>query len=140
MASNFITHHPVLLFDAIDGDTVNAQLYLGLDLLTKQRPCRVYGIDAPELHVSVTAAAALKVRGLVSAWLASAQQLRAMLYDNHRDKYGRPMVDFYAEGKPLERLSGKLLTNKLAHPYAGDKKKSFTQAELDWILNFNAAL
>lgn len=73
--------------EVIDGDTVRAQIDLGLDCSIRLT-CRLYGIDAPEMSTAAGKLAAQRLRELLS----SAAEVQVHTYKDKREKYGRYLV------------------------------------------------
>jgi micrococcal nuclease len=105
----------VLDYRVIDGDSLELELDLGLDISIKEI-VRLWGIDAPETRTRDLEEKAL---GLQSEdWLQRALdeavtiQFHSKVYA--RGKYGRLLGDIYADG---ENLNVTMLQEGLAEPY-----------------------
>ena len=82
-----------------DGDTVRADLDLGLGIWARNQSIRLYGIDTPEIRGSE------KYRGLISRdWLRSQIQGKVVVIRTHKDKkgkYGRWLGVIYLGGRNI---------------------------------------
>lgn len=101
-----------LITRVVDGDTVDADIDLGLDVHMRAR-IRVRGIDTPELNSSDPAERekALKAKKFVEEAVLGKQ---VVLRLSGKGKYGRLLADIEYEGKSLVK---ELLDSGLGKPY-----------------------
>ena len=82
---------PATIIRVIDGDTVVVRLELGFESQV-EGPCRLAGIDAPELGT----AAGIAGRDWMRARLTGMEAV--CFAGSRRDKYGRPLVTIFDVG------------------------------------------
>ena len=125
----------------IDGDTVDVNIDLGFDVLTRKR-CRLLGIDTPE---SRTSEKTEKKYGLLSKKKLSEWCMKAVASDkdditleircgrkNYIDKYGRVLAELWIlEGENHTNLNEWLCNNNYAVPYHGQNKNDIEEAHLN---------
>ncbi len=101
-----------VIVSVYDGDTVRADIDLGLGIWCRGQTLRLYGIDAPELRGGE------RIDGL-----ATRDALRELILDRdvilrtHKDargKYGRWLADIYRNGVHVNQY---LINAGLAVPY-----------------------
>ena len=125
----------------IDGDTIEVIIDLGFNITYKEK-VRISKIDTPEINVSNTTHRESGI--LVKNYLKSLLENKKLYLKTYKsyEKYDRynAMVQIEHPDHPNELLdvSTHLLTYKLAHPYEGGKKQTWTQDELLYIKNFFA--
>jgi endonuclease YncB( thermonuclease family) len=104
-----------------DGDTFYIEVKDWPDIVGKNMPVRIYGIDCPELKSSdVTEHEyAQKAKFLVIAELAKTHN-KVTLSNLRRDKYFRILCDISIDGNDLGQ---KLIQAKLARKYDGGHKE-----------------
>lgn len=102
------------LHRVVDGDTVRFYVDLGFRVQTTSVPCRLQGINAPELDDPGGQAA----KGFVESRLGPAAGIRVR--SMRLDKYGRPLVRvYYQDGdRAWHDLNQDLVDAGLAQPVA----------------------
>lgn len=104
----------VEVLSVYDGDTFTARVDLGFKLQITI-PCRVAGVDTPELPTAAGKVARDAVRGLIlgqTVWLTVHGQ----------EKYGRWLTDVTLPGTPPIDLTKWLIARDLGKPYHGGKR------------------
>lgn len=105
-----------------DGDTFRADISGFPDLIGKNMPVRINGIDTPEIRGKCPSEKKLAIE---------AKEYTALLLNNgqvielkniQRGKYFRLVADVYIDGKNLSHL---LLARGLAYEYHGKSKRSW---------------
>jgi endonuclease YncB( thermonuclease family) len=129
----------ITVVEVVDGDTVKANIDMGWDTWRHNQPIRLNGYDSPEksssnpLEKQASAAVLKYVQSLLP------KDTKTMLMSHSLDKYGRVLGEIMlpaAKGKKDSvALSTALLAKKIVRPYTGDKKKPWTDAELQAILD-----
>lgn len=80
----------------IDGDTVRLDIDLGFTVHWKSN-CRLYGINTPELNSKDPDQ---KIKALeAKQFLIDNLPEEVVIHSRDLDKYGRPLVDIYVEGR-----------------------------------------
>jgi len=80
----------------IDGDTVRLDIDLGFTVHWKSN-CRLYGINTPELNSKDPQE---KLKALeAKQFLIDNLPEEVVIHSRELDKYGRPLVDIYVEGR-----------------------------------------
>jgi micrococcal nuclease len=80
----------------IDGDTVRLDIDLGFTVHWKSN-CRLYGINTPELNSKDPEQ---KIKALeAKQFLIDNLPKEVVIHSRELDKYGRPLVDIYVEGR-----------------------------------------
>lgn len=79
---------PATVLRVVDGDTVVMRLHLGFESVV-QGPCRLLGVDAPELPTPEGVAS----RDWMRARLPVGEEV--CFSGDRRDKYGRPLVTIF---------------------------------------------
>lgn len=104
------------LLTVVDGDTVDLEIGLGLDVYVRRR-ARLAGIDAPELTdpAPIERARAHLAKHRLGALLAD-RPLHVV--SGRPDKYGRLLATIYA-GTSTTSANAILLREGLARPYDG---------------------
>lgn len=128
-------HTPVLTSVVHDGDTI-------MHTLTIHLATRVLGVDTPELGNPEQHEAALAVKAAVEGWIASHKVLidpTALSWDKFGGRIDQDLYGVAADGT-VERLSSFLISNGLARPYMGEKKKEWTPAELRGVTHKSRSL
>jgi micrococcal nuclease len=100
----------------VDGDTVDAEVDLGLDISTKIR-LRLYGIDTPERGQPGYNEAKLYV---INAVLNKTVLINT--YKDETEKYGRYLALIRLDKDSVD-LNTQLINEGLAKPYFGGKKE-----------------
>ena len=114
----------VLSHEVIDGDSVRTELDLGFDLRITMI-ARVNGVDAPERFTDAGKA----VTRVVRQWCEKQQTLLAVSVA--KDKFaGRYLAELHGDHETLTEL---LLRLKLARMYHGEKRRPWTERELEEI-------
>jgi endonuclease YncB( thermonuclease family) len=123
--------YPVSAIDDVhDGDTCTVTVDLGFHIARKV-PVRVMGVDTPEMSGSQKIAA-MFVRDAVQRWLGTAVKGPGLtLFSLSLDKYGR-VLGRLDDG--TRDLSEYLLRNKLALPYSGGTKQTWSEELLAEVL------
>lgn len=105
-----------------DGDTFRANISGYPDIVGKNMPIRVNGIDTPEIRGKCPAekVLALKAKALTVSLLAQGEHIQ--LKNIKRGKYFRLVADVYIDG---HKLSTALLSQGLAYEYFGKNKRSW---------------
>ena len=119
--------YPVTEFEVYDGDTIKVIMDLGMGINYKTS-VRVDGINAPEVR-GEEKAAGLVVKSRVEEWLKDRKIYVKYL---RVDKYGSRIVGKIIRDDGSE-LSPYLLQANLAKAYEGDKKPTFSAAEITLI-------
>ena len=139
-----------------DGDTWKGVIDQGMKIFRGNTDfnetirVRVEGINTPEIRPLRSRTAATLVRDFAQAWIDQNPNVVILSKRWSRDKYGdRISGDFYC-AKPLDgvtvngygygtygdhTLSDCLLSWGFAHAYDGGKKRSFTSAEMNEIID-----
>jgi micrococcal nuclease len=95
----------------IDGDTVRLDIDLGFTVHWKSN-CRLYGINTPELNSKDPEK---KMKALeAKQFLIDNLTEQVIIHSRELDKYGRPLVDIYVEGR---LINDELIENGLAENY-----------------------
>ena len=114
----------VLSHEVIDGDSVRTELDLGFDLRISLL-ARIHGVDTPEKWTPAGKA----VTRVVEQWCDNQQTL--MAESVAKDKYsGRYVGELHGDHETLTDL---LLRLKLARMYHGEKRRPWTERELEEI-------
>lgn len=80
----------------IDGDTVRLDIDLGFTVHWKSN-CRLYGVNTPELRSKDPQE---KMKALeAKQFLIDNLPDEVVIHSRELDKYGRPLVDIYVEGR-----------------------------------------
>ncbi len=105
--------YPITPMKVIDGDTVHAEIDLGLGVFL-HRSIRLTGVDTPELTKSPEPAKKSKkfTSDFVIASVCSIENPKW-------DKYGRVLADIVCDGKSLSEA---LIKNGLGKSYNGGKR------------------
>lgn len=98
----------------IDGDTVALKIHLGFGI-TMESHCRLYGINAPELHGD-SHTKAMESKQFVMSMVLN-KKVKLLTLDDKRDKYGRVLGIIMVDGKNVNQM---LLDRKLAVPMSPD--------------------
>jgi micrococcal nuclease len=114
---------PVYTYEAkiikvVDGDTVDAELQLGFDVMVRTR-FRLYGIDTAEKTSSniETKNLAIAATEFTKQYIGKSITIESL----GKDKYGRWLAKIHtADGI----LNEQLINNNLAKPYFGDSKQN----------------
>jgi len=103
----------------VDGDTVDADIYLGFDITMRQR-LRLYGINTPETRSRdpVEKANGLKAKEYLVSELKKCKN-EVSIKVHGTGKYGRPLVEIYIGSINVNQL---LVQNGYAAPYFGGKR------------------
>lgn len=95
----------------VDGDTVLADIELGLGVTLKNEVVRLYGIDAPEIKGGEKETG-VKVKNFVEKTLESSKRITVKIDPQWgKEKYGRRLGVIYAQGV---NLNESLIELKLA--------------------------
>jgi len=103
-----------------DGDTLRVRINSFPNWLGDDMPCRIYGIDTPEIRGVSEEEKVLgrQARDLVKSVLASAQDIRIDILG--KGKYFRVIVKVKADGVDI---GDHLISQGLAKPYDGGVKE-----------------
>lgn len=106
-------HYQAKIVKIVDGDTVDVDIDLGFGI-TKRERVRVFGVNAPELHVKEQAADGMKAKSFVIDWVAKYPNVELRTVKDN-DKYGRYLAEvWHPEGGSL---ADALLRAGMAVPY-----------------------
>lgn len=102
-----------------DGDTFRVDIPNWPEIVGKNMPVRINGIDTPEMSKTTETlhVMAVEARSLLVSKLRAATKVE--LRNMKRDKYFRIVADVFADDEDIGQL---LLDSKLAKPYDGGKK------------------
>ena len=115
--------YPIKKYRVIDGDTIEVLMDLG-DKIYKERDCRLYGVDAPELNT----AAGRAVKECVQEWLWMRDG--QAIYVESTNQPAKWHHTFLGVVRHVEMpLNGFLVGAGLAKQYDGGKR-SWTEEEL----------
>tara|TARA_R110000823_G_C15932894_1_gene499682 strand:+ start:1319 stop:1744 length:426 start_codon:yes stop_codon:yes gene_type:complete len=105
-----------------DGDTFKININSNPDVIGKNIPIRINGIDTPEIRTKCNEEKKLgyKAKEFTSSILNNAKAIE--LKNIKRGKYFRIVADVYVDGKSLSEL---LIKNNLAVPYNGGTKLKY---------------
>ncbi len=108
-----------------DGDTLRVDIDGYPDVIGKNMPIRIRGIDTPEIRGKCPEekAMAKKARDFLRKKLAEAKEIE--LLDVDRGKYFRLVASVKVDGQSVGSL---LLSKGLARPYDGGKKQGWCQS------------
>jgi micrococcal nuclease len=98
------------LLRVIDGDTVDLEIDLGLDIRVKMR-CRLYEINTPERGMKGFAEAKAKLEEFLKDQVITVQTIK-----DKKEKYGRYLVVLYV-GTNAFSINRRLIELGLAVPY-----------------------
>jgi len=103
----------------VDGDTVDADIYLGFDITMRQR-LRLYGVNTPETRSRdlVEKANGLKAKEYLADELKKCNN-EVSIKVHGTGKYGRPLVEIYIGSINVNQL---LIQNGHAVAYFGGKR------------------
>ena len=110
--------YEVFNYRVIDGDTLEVDIYLGLDVSTK-KTIRINGVNTPELRSpdSSERKKANKAKKFVEKLLSDADKIYLMT-KGESGKYGRTLGDISIyKDEAFSLLSEQLITNKLGKVY-----------------------
>ena len=115
-ASSFLERMNLFFYRAeitrvIDGDTVVADVDLGMGIWQHDLRLRLFGINTPELH-----GADREAGQQAKAWLVSRLKNSVIMVQSHKDrtgKYGRYLATVFADG---EDVNAEMLRLKLGVP------------------------
>ena len=121
----------VKILKVIDGDTVDIALYSDDTRKIFKHRVRLYGIDTPEMHPSLSNPDRLKEIG--EAKLAKEALIQRLQENDHLviahfhkfDKYGRLMATLY--DKQGDDINKWMITSGYAQEYFGKTKKKFVE-------------
>lgn len=116
----------------IDGDSLRLLVDLGFKLRI-EADIRINGVDTPEVRGEQKKYGRF-VREQVKQWLESRWLGGLTLLSYELDKYGRVLGDIRPNLPTREPLSSFLLENRLARPYEGGTRGSWTPEELAPII------
>ncbi|ORT58229.1 thermonuclease family protein [Streptomyces sp. CB03238] len=111
--------YPAKIVEIVDGDTVDTELDLGFDVVTRQR-IRLYGINAPEKNTQ----AGRDARQFVVDWVRqhtpaiTLHTVQTAKGSDAREKYGRYLGTLTAASAG-DSLNDALIAAGLAKPYDG---------------------
>ena len=118
MIKDNLYYYEVSFWRAIDGDTLELHLELGLDIITKQI-VRLKGLNAPEMK-GYTYNAGVEAKH----WLDINLELATTIYcrtfkakrGTKKDKYGRYLAVLYVDDNPVS-INDKMIAEGYAKPY-----------------------
>jgi micrococcal nuclease len=112
-----------------DGDSMLVMLDHGRRIYSEVK-VRLNGLDTPETRGDEKPWG-LKVKEVAQDWIATRKDTLIVVSYMWEEKYGRLMVDFRDKFTGSKQsLCEFLLANKLARPYAGEKRKPWTAEQL----------
>ncbi len=117
-----------------DGDTIKADIMLGFGIRITDS-IRIYGIDAPEIHTKnrLEKHAGLLVTEWLKQQILNAKSVQLMTESgNETGKFGRPLGSIIIDGI---HLAAKMNSLKICKQYLGKKKISWTNTELQYIID-----
>ena len=82
--------HPIY-----DGDTVWLEVDLGFGHLFRLGPCRLFGIDTPEVNRRASKEAGIAARDYLRGMLEHLEWFRVQSEKDEKGKYGRYLVRIY---------------------------------------------
>lgn len=85
----------------LDGDTVEMNISLGFGI-TMDTPCRLYGINTPELH-KATMESAVAARDVLLSYVTN-RVVTVLTVDDRKDKYGRLLGIIISGGTNVNQL------------------------------------
>ena len=113
--------HEATVRSVFDGDTIRADLHLGLDLVLRNQPIRVQGLDAPEIRGDCAREQALarQARDRLRELLAGGE----VAVETHgEDRYGRTLAVVRLDGIDVAEV---LIGEGLARAYSGGKREGW---------------
>lgn len=113
-----------------DGDTIRADIDLGLYMHSMNRSIRIEGIDTPEIRGKQKEAGRV-VRDYVKKLFADNNN-EIVITTQKPDKYGRVLAKVNVGG--IDLIKHLTQTKKYAKAYDGGTKEKWTKKELDAIL------
>ena len=99
-----------------DGDTVRLDIDLGLSVWVRNVPCRVNGIDCPEMKSPEGKAA----RSFAKSIFPVGTKVTVKTSKDKKEKYGRWLVDISLPGG--ESYAARLVAEGHAYPYFGGRR------------------
>lgn len=118
-ASDYPNIENVVFIKNYDGDTITVDIPGYPDIIGKEIPVRVHGIDAPEIKgiCDEEVLRAVEAKRFVNEMLTGASNID--IIDVSRDKYFRIDGDIIYDGKSLKK---EMLNRGYAIPYDGGEK------------------
>jgi len=116
----------------LDGDTIRADVELGLGVVLVEQSIRLDGIDTPEIHTTneLEKAAGMVAKSRLTARIVAGGI--ATIRNVDRDKYGRLLAVLAIDGTDI---CAELIKQGYARPYQGEAKKPWDMATLQKILD-----
>jgi micrococcal nuclease len=109
MTSDFLYRYKAVITDVYDGDTVTADIDLGMGVWLRGQRIRLYGINAPELRGDE------REQGMVSRdWLQETVLGQNVVLRTHKDqtgKFGRWLAEIFLGER---NINAAMVVNKLA--------------------------
>lgn len=93
-------HYKATVQSIYDGDTIRADIDLGMNQWMKNEPLRLYGIDAPEVR-GIEREDGLQSRDYLRSLLPIGTEIIIRTYKDKKGKYGRWVVQIYHEGTDI---------------------------------------
>lgn len=129
-------HYKAVCNKIIDGDTIDATIDLGFDVL-KHEIIRLKGLDTPESRTTnkLEKMAGLKVKQFLMDTIQSKEfyiSIETTSEDN--EKFGRYLGEIFLNESDTISLNKMLLDKGYARPYNGEKKATWTQDVLKKII------
>jgi len=118
----------------MDGDTIRANVHLGFGIMLQNTSVRLGGIDTPEIHTKnlLEKEAGKLVTALLMEKIKNATELILITNDKKEcGKFGRPMGIILLDGRDVNKV---LVSMKCAKDYHGERKKKWTDKELNYII------
>lgn len=101
-----------------DGDTLRLDIDCGFNVWLHRVPCRLLGVDAPELGTPEGRAA----RDWLRAWLPVGANIIVRTHLDEADKYGRWLADISQGPADITTVNQRLIDAGHARPYDGGKR------------------
>ena len=108
----------------VDGDSVIADVDLGCNVHIEEK-CRLYGIDAPEIHNVRKNSKEYKAGMKAKEFLTNLIEGREVIVKTHKDKkgkFGRYLIEIFLPGDDIS-INQLMIIKGFATEYFGGKKK-----------------
>ena len=96
-SSDFLYHYKANIVSVYDGDTVTADIDLGMEVWIKGAKLRLYGIDAPEVR-GPEKTQGIRSRDVLASMLAD-REVVVQTIEDKKGKYGRWLAVLWVKGK-----------------------------------------
>jgi micrococcal nuclease len=104
------------LVSLYDGDTLRFDIDLGLDVWVRNVPCRVYGIDCPEMRTPE----GKNARAFAKALLPIGTKVTIKTHKDRKEKFGRWLVEITLHNG--ESYATRMIAQGHAKVYYGGKR------------------